>query len=111
MISIQAKPSPPEKWPCGGRRDYLLSGEQVVGVVDLPVTNQRHYAIRDRRHHIGSQDHTGVRALRIQGDDPVHSPGLLQGLGDRVGTMLLDREAESQHAASLGTGRDGPNDS
>jgi hypothetical protein len=30
-----------------------------------------------------------------------------QGLTQRIGPVLLDREAESQHAASLGSARDG----
>ena len=33
--------------------------------------------------------------------------GALESLGDAVGSVLLDREAESQHASSLGTSRDG----
>ena len=93
------------------RRHDLLSGEQIVGVVDLPVANHAHHAIRDRRENVGGEDHPGPGPLGFEGDDPVDSPGLLRGLGDRFGTMLLDREAESQHAASLGTGRDGPTDS
>ena len=89
-----------------GRCHDLLSGEQVVGVVDLPVANHAHYAIGDRRENVGGEDDAGPRPLRLQGDDPMHSPRLLQSLGDRVGSVLGDREAESQHAASLGSGRD-----
>ena len=89
----------------GGRHD-VLAREQIVGLVDLPVANQPHHAIRDRGHDVGGEDHPGARSLRVQSHDPVHSPGPLKGLGDRVGSVLLDREAESQHAASLETARD-----
>ena len=60
---------------------------------------------------VGREDDAGPGPLGFEGDDPVDSPGSLERLGDRVGSVLLDRETESQHAASLGTGRDGPTDS
>ena len=46
------------------RGDDLLAGEQIVGIVDLPVADQLHDPIRDRRADIGSEHDPRARRAR-----------------------------------------------
>ncbi len=89
-----------------GGRDHVLADQQVVRLIDLPVANQLHHPIGNRGQDISGEDDPRADPFRAQGDDPMHSPGLLELLRDRVGSVLLNGEAESEHAASLGSGWD-----
>jgi hypothetical protein len=79
----------------GSRSDHLLPGEQVVRLPHLPLADQLHHPVRYRWHHIGRQDDPSPGTLRVEGDDPVHASGSLERLGDGVGPVVLDGEAES----------------
>ncbi len=82
------------------RSDHLLAGEQVVVFGDLPVADQVHDLVRDRRADVGSEHHARAGALGIEGNDPVDSPGPLEGLGYGVRAVVLDGEAQSEHGGN-----------